>query len=94
MKKPHPNKPATYPDEFRRNAKRMSKYFNLKGCRTENCINNRIKNKNSPKLNNLVEHNFAYRLLIELWTNPHPIYKEILDLDDEEYDILVEDKRK
>lgn len=80
--------------DFRKLAERMSKYFDLRGCETEKCINNRIKRKNSKKLNILVEHGFAFRLLLESWLNPHPVYKEILGMSDEEYNALIEEKRK
>lgn len=36
---------------------------------------------------------FAFRLWLESWLNPHPIYKEILGMDDEEYDMWVEEKK-
>ena len=87
-------KDARTPEEFRKYAKRMSKYFDLRGCRTEKCINNRIKRKKSKPLNVLVEHGFADRLLHEAEWNPHPVYKEILGMDDEEYNVLIELKRK
>ena len=79
------SKDAMSSDEFRELAERISKYVDLRGCRTEKCINNRIKSKNSKKLNILVEHGFAFRLLLESWLSPHPVYKEILGMDDEEY---------
>ena len=88
------SKDAWTPEEFRNHAQRMSKYFDLRGCKTEKCINNRIKSKNSKKLNILVEHGFASRLLLESWVNPHPVYKEILGMRDEEYNILIKEKRK
>ena len=88
------SKGARTPEEFRAFAEHMSKYIDLRGCRTEKCIDNRIKRINSRKLNTLVEHGFAFRLLLESWLNPHPIYKEILGIDDEEYNILIEEKRK
>lgn len=81
-------------EAYRKFAKRMSKYFDLRGCRTEECINKRISSKKSKKLNVLVEHGFAFRLLFEAYWNPHPFYKEILGMDDEEYNILIESKRK
>jgi len=87
------SKNAMTSDEFRKFAKRMSKYFDLRGCRTEKCINNRIKRKKSKKLNVLVEHGFAFRLLLESWLNPHPVYKKILGMDDEEYNLLKKEKR-
>ena len=73
-------------EEFRNYAERMSKYFDLKGCRTEKCINDRISNKDSKRLNVLVEHDFARHLIRESWLHPHPVYKEILGFSDEEYD--------
>ena len=85
---------AQTPEEFRDFAKRMSKYFNLRGCRTEECINRRIRSKNSKKLNILVEYRFAFRLITESWINPHPIYKDILGMDNEEYDRYVKEKEE
>lgn len=61
------SKNAMTPNEIRELAERISKYVDLRGCRTEKCINNRIKSKNSKKLNILVEHGFAFRLLLESW---------------------------
>jgi len=89
------SKDARTPEEFRKYAKRMSKYFDLRGCRTEKCINNRIKKSaKSKKLLTLVEHGFASHLLLEAYWNPHPVYKEILGMDDEEYNILIKEKRE
>lgn len=88
------SKDALSSDEFRELAERISKYVDLRGCRTEKCINNRIKSKNSKKLNILVEHGFAFHLLLESWLSPHPVYKEILGMDDEEYNRLIEEKEK
>ena len=68
------SKDARTPEEFRKYAERMSKYFDLRGCTTEKCINDRIKRINSPKLNVLVEHRFAYHLLLEANWNPHHVY--------------------
>ena len=42
----------------------------------------------------LLDINFAYRLVLESFINPHPDYKEILGMDDEEYNIVIEEKRK
>jgi hypothetical protein len=78
--------------EFRKLVNRI-KYINLKGCRTEMCINDRIRRINSKELNILVEHGFAFRLLLESWLNPHPVYKKILGMDDEEYNRLIKEKR-
>jgi len=61
----------------------------LRGCGTEKCINNRIKKKNSKKLNNLVDHGYAFRLLLESWLSPHPVYKEIIGMDNEECDYWI-----
>ncbi len=87
------SKNAWSSEEFRKFAERMSKYFDLRGCSTEKSINNRIKRKNSKKLNVLVERGFAFRLLLESCLNPHPVYKEILGMGDEEYYLLIKDKR-
>jgi len=80
------------PDEFREHAKRMSQYFNLKGCETEECIKRRIRRKKSAQLDGLIKGGFAFRLIIEARHNPHPVYKEILGMDDEEYNRLVKEK--
>jgi len=88
------SKNAWSEEKFRKFAETMSKYYDLRGCRTEKCINNRIKRKKSKPLNVLVEHGFADRLLHEAEWNPHPVYKEILGMDDEEYNVLIELKRK
>ena len=37
---------------------------------------------------------FAFRLLIESRINPHPVYKEILGMDDETYNEYLEEKKK
>ena len=81
-------------DEFREFAERMSKYFDLRSCDTEECINDRIKSKKSKKLNVLVEHGFAFRLLLESWLNPHPVYREILGMDDRVYKMWIEEKKE
>jgi hypothetical protein len=86
------SKKAMSSDEFRELAERISKYVDFRGCTTEKCINDRIKIKKSKKMNILVEHGFAFRLLLESWINPHPVYKEILGMDDEEYNRFVEEK--
>jgi len=88
------SKGAMPPDKFRESAKRMSKYVDLRGCRTEKCINERIRRINSPKLNGLIKSGFASRLLLESCHNPHPVYKEILGMDDDVYDMWIEDKKK
>lgn len=82
------------PDEFRKEAERLSKYFDLRGCQTPECINERIKSKNSANLNGLIKAGFASRLIIESIHNPHPVYKEILGMNDEEYNYLIEEKKK
>jgi len=87
------SKDAMSPDEFREHAKRMSQYLDLKGCRTEECIKRRIRSKNSAKLDGLIKAGFAFRLYIESRHNPHPVYKKILGMDDEEYNRLVKDKK-
>ena len=84
MKKPTPANPGMSAEDFLKEAERLSKYFDIRGCETERCINRRIRRKKSPKLNILIEHGFAFRLLLESWLNPHPIYKKMLDIDDEE----------
>ena len=89
------SKDARTPEEFRKFAERMSKYFDLRGCRTEKCINNRIKKSaKSKKLLTLVKHRFAFRLLIEAHENPHPVYKKILGMDNKECNIMIKTKRK
>jgi len=85
---------AMSPDEFRKHAERMSKYFDLRGCQTPECINKRIKSKNSPNLDSLIKAGFASRLIIESIHNPHPVYKKILGMSDEEYNWLIEEKKK
>ena len=37
---------------------------------------------------------FAFRLLLESWLNPHPVYKEILGMDDDVYNLWIEEKKK
>ena len=81
-------------EDFRKLAERISKYVDFRGCETEECINKRIRRKKSLKLNRLIKANFAYRLLIESWFNPHPVYKKMLDMSDEEYDTWVEEKKE
>ena len=44
------------PDEFRNEAERLSQYFDLRGCKSEKCINERIKSKNSPNLDARAQH--------------------------------------
>ena len=81
-------------EEFRVLAERISKYVNLRGCRTGECINRRIRSLNSKKLNILVEHDFGFRLIIEAWINPHPVYKEMLGMSNKEYEDLVREKEE
>ena len=52
------------PDEFREHAERMSQYIDLRGCKSENCIKERIRSKNLAKLNGLIKAGFAFRLYI------------------------------
>lgn len=66
-------KDAMSPDEFREFAERMSQYIDLRGCKTEKCIKERIRSKNSAKLNGLIKAGFAFRLYIESRHNPHPV---------------------
>ena len=66
----------------------------MRGCDTEECINNRIRRKKSKKLNILVEHGYAFRLLLESWLHPHPDYKEILGMDDVVYEEWVRERKK
>ena len=88
------SKDAIPPEEFRKFAERMSKYFDLRGCRTEKCINNRIRKRaKSKKLLNLVKYGLAFRLLLEAHENPHPVYKKILGMDEKEYNMLIKEKR-
>lgn len=49
---------------------------------------------NRPHLDGLIKGGFAPRFIIESMHNPHPVYKEILGMDDEEYNILIEKKKK
>ena len=79
------------PDEFRKLAKRMSQYVDLRGCKTEKCIKERIRRKHSVNLDGLNKAEFAFRLIIEAKQNPHPDYKEILGMDDEEYERRVKE---
>ena len=88
------NSSGMSPDEFRKFAERMSQYFDLRGCETEECIIKRIKSKNSAQLDGLIKGGFAFRLIIEARHNPHPVYKRILGMDDEEYNRLVREKNK
>jgi len=88
------SKDAMSPDEFRDFAERMSQYIDLRGCKTEKCINERIRSKNSAKLSGLIKASFAFRLLLESWLHPHPVYKEILGMDDELYNEYVEQKKR
>jgi hypothetical protein len=90
----YPRRRAMPSDKFRRLAERISKYVDFRGCETEKCINKRIRRKKSPKLNNLIKAGFAYRLLIESWISPHPVYKKILDISDEDCDALIEEERQ
>ena len=46
---------AMSPDEFRKEAERLSQYFDLRGCETKECINKRIMSKNSANLNRVRE---------------------------------------
>lgn len=85
---------AMSPDEFREFTERMSQYIDLRDCKTEKFINERIKSKNSAKLNSLIKAGFAFRLLLESWLHPHSIYKKILGIDEEEYNELIKEKRK
>lgn len=80
---------AMSPDEFREFAEKKSKYFDLRGCETEECIKRRIRSKNSAKLNGLIKGGFAFRLIMEARQNPHPVYKKMLGMDDEDYNRLV-----
>lgn len=72
----------------------MSKYVDLRGCDTEECINERISRKKSAKLNSLIKSGFAFRLLLESWLNPHPVYKEILGMDDDVYNMWLEENKE
>ena len=92
MKKPNPRKRSMSSNDFLKFSERISKYVDFRGCETERCIKNRIRQRNSTKLNSLINAGFPFRLMIESWINPHPIYKEILDIDDEEYEWLVDEK--
>ena len=78
-------------EEFRRLAVRISKYVNFRGCRSAESVNKRIRKRNSKQLNYLADHGFGWRLSIESWINPHPDYKRILGIDDDEYESLVEE---
>ena len=87
------SKDGMSPDEFREHAERMSQYIDFRGCETEKCIKERIRSKNSVKLNGLIKAGFPFRLIIESRQNPHPVYKKILGMDDEEYNRLVKEKK-
>lgn len=50
---------AMSPNEFREHAERMSQYIDLRGCKTEKCIKERIRSKNSAKLNGLIKTGFV-----------------------------------
>ena len=55
----------------------------------------RAKFKRSAKwLRGLLKVDFPYRLFLESWIHPHPIYKKILGMDDEYYNWLIEEKKK
>jgi len=82
------------PEKFRELTERISKYVDFRGCRTEECIEEKIRRRNSTKLNGLLKAGFPLRLLIESLINPHPVYKEILGIDEQEYNELVEEKRR
>ena len=41
------NKRPTSSEDFRKRAERITKYVEFRGCRTEGCINRRIRRKNS-----------------------------------------------
>ena len=94
MKKPTPSKPAMSSEDFFNLAVRISNYVDFWGCETVRCLNRRIRRKNSRKLNYLIKAGFAFRLWLESWINPHPIYKEILGISDEDYKMLLEEKRE
>jgi len=87
------SKDTMSPEEFRKFAERMSKYVDLRGCETEEDIIERIKQRKSINLNGLIKGGFAARLYRESWENPHPVYKEILSMHDDVYDMWVEEKR-
>ena len=80
-------------DEFRKLAKRISKYVDFRGCRTEECIKNRMISKNSKYLNNLVEHDFALHLFLEARLTPHRDYQKMLGMDNETYNNFIKEKQ-
>lgn len=82
------------PVEFRKFAKRMSKYIDLKGCESEECIRNRIRCTKSRYLRGLLKSSFPYKMIIQSCINPHPVYKEILDIHEDDYNRLVKEKRE
>ena len=86
------NKRAMPSEKFLKLAERISNYVDFRGCGTERCINRRIRRKNSQKLNHLINAGFAFRLWLESWINPHPIYKEMLGISDGDYNKLLEEK--
>ncbi len=75
-------------EDFRKLVKRIS-YVDLKGCRTEECINDRLRRINSSKLNVLLKCGFASRFMDESVFFPHPLYQKMLGMSDEEYDDWV-----
>ena len=81
-------------DKFRKLAKRISKYVDFRGCRTEECIKNRMKSKNSKYLNNLVNYDFALHLFLEARLSPHRDYQKILGMDNEQYNNLIMEKNE
>jgi hypothetical protein len=42
----------------------------------------------------LLKAGFAFRLSLESWLHPHPVYKEILGTDDDIYNMWMEDKEE
>jgi hypothetical protein len=78
-------------EEFRALAVRISKYVDFTGCDTIESVTSRIKAKKSKKLDYLADRGFGWRLMLEKWINPHPDYKKILGIDDDEYESLVEE---
>ena len=42
----------------------------------------------------LLKSGFAFRLLLEAWNNPHPVYRKILDMDDFDYNMYLDEKKE
>ena len=103
-------------EEFLKLFERVSKSIIFYGCRTEECINERIKEalkyrkeqykkattgaeikeirKSITNLKTLLKFGFAFRTIIEAWTEPNSIYIEKLGFTDEECKELFKEKKE